>query len=484
MKMRYLSLFSGIEAASLAWKPLGWECVGVAEIEPFACAVLAHHYPDVPNLGSVTEVTEEQIKALGHIDLVVYGFPCQDLSVAGKRKGLKDADGNVTRSGLFWTAAKIIGWAGARWSIAENVPGLLSSNEGLDYASVVSELCGREVPVPGNGWRNAGIAHGGQGLVEWGILDAQYCRTQMFPRAVPQRRRRIFIVRDSGNWQGRPPIFLEQESLRRNPPPCRETGEGTARDAKGGTGSLCAADGSHGAGSQYVEEGKVIPWMGSDQVNAEFCHGIAGTLNCNKGQRGGIIPVESTDRIKVRFASDCEPCPTISSVHHHAVCYGIDEECNATKDVYGTLLKGGQGGTRQTVCFEPGILKREGAENRVNDEVCSTLRSEMGDNQPAVAFNSDQSEKTRSMGESSEACPTLRSGGVVSVATPMQVRRLTPTECERLQGFPDNFTRIPYRGKPADKCPDGPRYKALGNSMAVNVMNFLGEKIDKLEGEG
>ena len=122
--MRFLSLFSGIEAASVAWKPLGWECVAVAEVEPFPCALLADHYPTVPNLGDITKITQAQIESLGHIDAVVYGFPCQDLSVAGKRKGLKHADGTHTRSGLFFHASDIIRWSRARWSIAENVPGL------------------------------------------------------------------------------------------------------------------------------------------------------------------------------------------------------------------------------------------------------------------------------------------------------------------------------------------------------------------------
>ena len=132
--MRYLSLFSGIEAASQAFIPLGWECVGVAEIEPFPCKVLAHHYPDVPNLGSVTEITKEQIESLGHIDLVVGGFPCQDLSIAGKRKGLQNEDGSATRSGLFFTAMRIIEWAKPRWVVVENVPGLYSSQKGRDFA--------------------------------------------------------------------------------------------------------------------------------------------------------------------------------------------------------------------------------------------------------------------------------------------------------------------------------------------------------------
>lgn len=136
--MRYLSLFSGVEAAALAFLPLGWECVGVAEIEKFPCAFLAHHYPDVPNLGDVTKITDEQIKALGHIDLIIGGFPCQDVSQAGKRKGFEH-DGKITRSGLFYEANRIVRVArehcGLRWLILENVPGIFSSRGGARFCN-------------------------------------------------------------------------------------------------------------------------------------------------------------------------------------------------------------------------------------------------------------------------------------------------------------------------------------------------------------
>ena len=149
--MRYLSLFSGIEAVSNAWHDFGTP-VGFSEIEPFPCAVLAHHYPDIPNLGDVTQITEDQIKALGAIDIVVFGSPCQDLSVAGKRKGLINADGNITRSGLFFNAINIAQWArkhcGCRFALWENVPGAFSSNKGADFAQVVSLMAGLDDLAP------------------------------------------------------------------------------------------------------------------------------------------------------------------------------------------------------------------------------------------------------------------------------------------------------------------------------------------------
>jgi DNA (cytosine-5)-methyltransferase 1 len=210
--MRYLSLFSGLEGATLAWHHLG-ECAAVSEIEPAACAVLAAHYPDVPNLGDISKVTEQQIQDLGHIDIVVFGSPCQDVSIAGKREGMEGS-----RSGLFFTAMRVVRWSGARFALWENVPGVFSDHQGRGFASVVGEMAGIHVDVPKSGWRNSGFLLGADALVEWAVLDAQFF-------GVPQRRRRVFALRDSGDWASRPPILLEPESLQGHPAPRRESGQ-------------------------------------------------------------------------------------------------------------------------------------------------------------------------------------------------------------------------------------------------------------------
>src|ERR1019366_6031312 len=167
--MRFISLFSGIEAASVAWLPLGWECAAVAEIDKFPCVVLKHHYPDVPNLGDITKITETQIKALGHIDVAVLGSPCTDVSLAGKQAGLVNAAGERTRSGLFFNAMDVIKWTNAEWFVFENVPGFISSNKGDDFDLVLDsfEALGYHVEVD--------------------ICDAQFF-------GVPQRRRRDFVI--------------------------------------------------------------------------------------------------------------------------------------------------------------------------------------------------------------------------------------------------------------------------------------------------
>lgn len=172
--MRFLSIFSGVEAATQAWVPLGWECVGHSEIDPFACALLKHYYPHVPNLGDVTKITEDQIASLGRIDVLIFGSPCQDLSVAGKMKGLAGE-----RSGLFHTAINIIHWArkhcGLRFALWENVPGAFVSNQGRDFAVVVEQMAGLErLGVPAKGWGTEGCAIGKEALVEWATLDAQW----------------------------------------------------------------------------------------------------------------------------------------------------------------------------------------------------------------------------------------------------------------------------------------------------------------------
>ena len=467
--MKYLSVCSGIEAASVAWKDLDWEPTAFAEVEPFPSAVLAHHYPTVVNRGDMTKFQEWPDEA---VDLLVGGTPCQSFSVAGLRKGLADPRGN-----LMLTYLAIADRYRPRWLVWENVPGVLSSAGGRDYGTFLGAL-----------------VELGYGFA-FRILDAQWF-------GVAQRRHRVFVVGYLGDASRAAKVLFERESVCRNPAPSREKGKGVATNVapsltasndpsrspqsseitqqvnailEAQVAACLRSGGAGGVPSSRGEHLVATVWRAGDNTNAEVCFDHAGTLNCNKGQRGGIV----------------------------------------------------------ATAFEPGIAGREGGESRFTHEVTGTLRKAMGDNQTAVAFSqaiplnsmtmqgrpSDTTGRMGSgIGEEGDPCPTISKqhhhavalyenhsidsrvtgphevspscrsafgtgGGNIPLVHSTAVRRLTPTECERLQGFPDGYTAIPWKKKSADQCPDGPRYKALGNSMAVPVMRWIGERIDKVNKE-
>ena len=435
--MRYLSLFSGIEACTVAWKPLGWECVAMAEIEPFPCAVLAHHYPDVPNLGDVTKITEEDIKNLGQVDLVVFGSPCQNLSVAGNRKGLQGES-----SGLFYEAIRLILYArkhcGARFALWENVPGSFSSNKGDDFREVVRELsANRNINTPANGWGNTGVALGENGLVEWRVLDAQYF-------GLAQRRKRVFAIVDFGNWMDRPPILLEPKGVCGDTPPSRETGQDFATDTQT---SIRATDSTvYGLNSQQPPA----------RLTEEYCDTLVAS---NYKEPMGVFCVHGTqDPITSETTANC--------------------------------LGRNQG--QENVVFFAEPRRARGIDIFAPFEPCSTLQAYAGTgggNTPMVAHQAvsiagniiGRSPQNGGNGDGfdEEFCYTLTTADRHAVAANSIIRRLTPTECEILQGFPRNYTKIPYRKKDLNQCPDSPRYKALGNSMAVPVMQWIGKQIQK-----
>ena len=337
--MRYLSVCSGIEAASVAWHHLGWQPVGFSEIEPFPSAVLAHHYPNVPNYGDMTRHAEWPLGP-GSVDLLVGGTPCQSFSVAGLRKGLHDP-----RGGLMLTYLEIAQRLRPRWIVWENVPGVLSSGSGRDLGAFLGAL-----GELGYGWA-------------YRVLDAQWVRTQRHPRAVPQRRRRVFVVGCLGDGAAAAAVLFKRESVCRDSAPRRAQGQGVAADAEGCAGT----------------------------VSSKWAKGTGGPAGDE--------------------------------------CYNL---------------------TMQPVPYDLfQITAPVNRQNRAPGDPCHMLAR---DNAAHAA-----------------------------VAQAMTVRRLTPRECERLQGFPDDWTMIPWRKKPAEDCPDGPRYRALGNSMAVNVMAWIGEKIAGVE---
>jgi DNA (cytosine-5)-methyltransferase 1 len=278
--IRYLSLFSGIEAATVAWHPLGWQPVAFAEIDPFCTTLLAHYYPSIPNLGDVTALTESQVRALGHVDVVVFGSPCQDLSVAGLRAGLEGR-----RSNLFFAGMDIARWSGARFTLWENVPGAFSSNHGKDFAAVVGQMCGTQFDPPKKGWQTTGVALGPTGLTEWCVLDSQWF-------GVPQRRRRVFALLDTGDWASRPPLLFEPEGLRGNPPPRREEGQ---RTAPGTAPSLTGSGRGVARAGESRGQDPVIP--------------VAAPLGAGEGMRGWRNDLDQGAYVPVTTHQNI--CPTL-----------------------------------------------------------------------------------------------------------------------------------------------------------------------------
>ena len=414
--MRYLSVCSGIEAASVAWESLGWTPVAFAEIEKFPSKVLAHHYPGVANLGDMTRFREWDIER-DAVDVLVGGTPCQSFSVAGLRKGLDDPRGN-----LALTFVAMVDHYRPEWVIWENVPGVLSSSGGRDFGSFLGAL----------GQLGYGFAYR--------VLDAQHF-------GVPQRRRRVFVVaHSSGDSRRAAQVLFEPESLRGDSTKGNRKGEkstsspASSVDANGiqrTVGTLCADTHPGAYSGQDAYTGRLVPVMYENHPNDSRITGPVDpspTVAARWGTGGGNTPLVQHTFRKSRRAQSAE-----------------DFETWVPDGVTNTLNCFDLGDIRSVdIVVEPIAL----AENTIG-------------RQPMNGGNGDGYTVGGPM-------YTLNATGVHGVAHPdhsMAVRRLTPTECERLQGFPDGYTDI------MPETPDGPRYKALGNSMAVPVMRWIGSRI-------
>lgn len=419
--MKYGTVCSGVDAATLAWRPLGWYPSFFCEIEPFPAAILAYHYPDVPNLGDMTTVNGHDY--IGKIDLLTGGTPCQSFSFAGLRAGIDDPRGQ-----LCLKFADLAHAAGVRWVLWENVPGVLSSDGGRDFAGLLSLLAGWRVEVPAvdrrgaRRWRNSGIitaAPGGFGLA-WRVLDAQYVRVDGYPRAVPQRRRRVFLIGYRGDWRTAAAVLFDRSCLSGNPPPRRQAGAGAARTLTASTG------GASGKEQQYnfVDgTGRPLNPLGASWWNGE---NVSDTLTCTSNEQR--MPDKGRFQAIVFDAR------------------GNGDHAARVKDYMPVVPQGRQ-------CQES--VKAGGP-------MCCGFDSSF-------------------YGCSCNLCGTIQAEGKSTVAVRSGVRRLLPVECERLMGFPDNYTRIPWKKKPAEQCPDGPRYKVCGNSQCVNVMRWIGRRLDYVD---
>lgn len=369
--MIYGSICSGIEAATVAWEPLGWKAAWFSEIEAFPSAVLAERWPEVVNLGDMTKIAAA-VRA-GEVqapDVMVGGTPCQAFSIAGLRNGLADARGQLTLSYVELANAiddkRIERGEEEAIFVWENVLGVLTSHDnafGCFLAGLAGESC--ELEPSGGKWTHSGCVYGPQRTIAWIVKDAQYF-------GVAQRRKRVFVVASARKGFDPGQVLFESEGVRRDTPPSREPQTAVAALTARGVGT-CGAD------DNQAQAGHLLAFGG--------------------GNTGGNIDV--------------------------AACL---------------TAKG------QRIDFEVETFAVHGTQDPdTNLELAHTLGRNHGQEN--------------------------------AISNGVQVRRLMPVECERLQGFPDNHTLISWRGKEATECPDGPRYRAIGNSMAVPVMRWIGERI-------
>ena len=506
--LRFLSVCSGIEAASCAWHPLGWQAVAFSEIEKFPSAVLAHHYPSVPNLGDFTKI---DVGTLGRVDILAGGTPCQAFSVAGLRQSLADARGNLSLE-FVRLAHELAARNGLRNVIWENVVGVLSTKDNA-FGCFLAGLVGADAPIepPARGkWPSAGMVSGPKGRAAWRVLDAQYF-------GVAQRRRRVIVVADFGNGADPATVLFEQDGVRRYSPPSREAGKDVAPTisarTKGGGGlgtdfdldgglveatidgpvayggnrtsgplDVATAVNAHGGPHGRLDfESETFVHQVTSTIDASFgrlygasgqdanhghshlvTHAIqAGALRTNPASGPDGVGVQEDIAYTLEARSEVQAVCVTGDVSHALTAEGHD----ASED--------GSGRGAPIVAFD---WYASASPGMPIEEFAPPLKTTM---QPAVAFQSSQSgvriDDVHATLDSNNGS-RRHSGALYGSA----VRRLTPRECERLQGFPDDYTLIPWRGKPADQCPDGPRYKALGNSWAVPKFAWLGKRIMRL----
>lgn len=406
--MRYLSLFSGIEAATQAWEPLGWECVAVSEILEYQSAVIEKNHPGIKNFGDVTKITADDIKALGKIDVVIFGSPCQDMSVAGKRQGLETIKEDTNHSSiLFFEGMRVFRYAqefcGARFLVWENVPGALSSNEGKDFGKILNTMVGVEFNSSRLVWGSEGVVFGRDSMCEWSVLDAQWF-------GVAQRRRRLFVVLDTGNWADRKPILLESESLRGN----------IATSRKTENSSTIKIDGSTGVPSKEIE---MFSGHGKE------CE-VSSTL---LGREGG-------------FDLESENCVV------EKLCYDMQAL--------------GEYGNKNVASTLKARDYKDATDLVVEDQYSCAIVSNI------IGRNPETRSGGNGTGYNEEVMYTLTAGDHHAIVHNYNVRRLTPIECERLQGFPDNYTKLD------DNTSFSKRINVLGRSMAVPVIQWIGKQIE------
>ncbi len=426
--LTYGSVCSGMEAASLAWAPLGWKCAFLSEIEKAPSALLAQRYPDVPNFGDMTKFEDWPDVA---IDLLAGGTPCQSFSVAGLRKGITDPRGS-----LMLTYGAIAKRYRPTWLFWENVPGVLSSNGGRDFGAFLGML-----------------AELGYGFA-YRVLDAQYFN-------LAQRRARVFVVGYLGDWRPPAAVLFERESLRGDSAPRRETGEGVAATV---TASAGGCSGKDDPGGRVIARALTAHAGRIDGESETFItHALTGEgFDASEDGTGRGTPIVAIQAGATRENPD-------SGRDGVGVQEGIAYTLEARAEVQSicqpyTLAIRGRGDSHELEYRQDGVA---------NAILTPNGGRRGGIGVGAIAFDARQSDVIQ-YGDMSGPIDTDQQS--IGVLTQWAVRRLTPLECERLQGAPDDYTNIAYRGR--NTIADGPRYKMIGNSWAVPCVRWIGSRID------
>lgn len=476
--MKYVSIFSGIEAATVAWHPLGWEPLAFSEIDPFPSTVLQHHYPDIPNLGDITKI--DWSPYVGAADIVVGGSPCQSFSVAGKREGLAGA------SGLMFEYIRAVRELRPRWFVWENVPGAFTSERGEAYRQLLSEMDAL-----------------GYGLA-WRVLDAQFF-------GVAQRRERVFLVGSLGTMRCAEVLF-ERESLSWDHQSSRQKRQALTEEAQERVGEAdhepgCLNPGETQSRRVYPASG-VYPTLSTRENSGQSQESVFLCQTAQTGSNGKLVKqddvMNTLDRTnstavaaldfkvkpvaflynqgaKARSLGISEISPTLKTDHNPAVAFASNQRDEVRElEVAGALAA--QPGIKQQTY----ICRADGQANAMTSaDMAPTLTSHAKKDPPLIYPAED------SIGEGAliqrDMSATLSTHNIQTPITGgrekrgLTVRRLTPRECERLQGFPDDYTDIPYRNK--EHAPDGPRYKALGNRnrwiVAEEGATFLKKTIQR-----
>jgi len=488
-KIRFGSVCSGIEAASVAWHPLGWEAAWLSEIEPFPCAVLKHHYPQVPNLGDMTllpnRIASGEVEAP---DVFCGGTPCQAFSVAGLRQSLDDSRGNLSL--IFCEIAnaidniRLIQQSSPAIIFWENVPGVLNTKDNA-FGCFLAGLAGEsDALIPSGGrWTDAGFIDGPKRAVAWRVLDAQYF-------GLAQRRKRVFVVASARDDFDPAEVLFEFDGVRRDIAPSRETRKEVATDAIPSIANCLETtcnDYSRADGFNMICTDITGPLTARDYkgISSDDCNPTMMKLIAYENH-----PADS------RVKEMGETCTTVTSrwgtgggnVPLVQKAYSIREDAKANTfsatelDVANSIgaLQPSPQSHHAQVFVAHAFKVRGGCEGGGKgylgkDEQVFTISTHQ-DQHIVAGFLPTQGSKAQGIGWAEEQAPTLRAGcDSYGLHSNMAVRRLTPKECERLQGFPDGYTDIRPKGK---DTPDGSRYKALGNSWAVPVVAWIGKRIN------